>query len=330
MSSFFHRFVIASFSLALATSQLTARPDSHAPIGVMGDHTHNQGEWMTSYRFMTMGMGPNYDGSQKLTPSEVHADYMISPISMDMDMHMVGVMYAPTDTLTLMGMFNYTEVSMDHLVRNGVTFTTRSSGIGDTGLGALWAVVKSSTQNVHLNLGVSLPTGDIAVRDATPMGPNTLLPYAMRLGSGTYDLKPGITWTYLGAGWSMGAQGIVTVRLDENDRSYTLGDRIDLTTWVAYTLHESVSVSARLSYADWQNIDGADTALNPMMVPTARTDLRSGAETTALIGINYEIPSGTFEGHRLAVEYGTVIDRDLTGPQLGTDDVLTVAWQWAF
>ena len=33
-----------------------ARPDAHAPISVMGDHTHGEGEWMLSYRYMTMDM----------------------------------------------------------------------------------------------------------------------------------------------------------------------------------------------------------------------------------------------------------------------------------
>ncbi|MBT5904014.1 MAG: transporter [Opitutaceae bacterium] len=321
---------LLTLALGLTTSVASGRPDSHAPIGVMGDHTHLRGEWMASYRYMTMSMGPNYSGSSSLTPSDVHAGFPVSPIGMDMGMQMVGLMYAPSDQVTLMGMLNHTEISMDHIVRNGRTFTTRTSGIGDTGLGALWSIQKTDSHQVHLNLGITLPTGDLDVRDATPMGPNSLLPYAMRLGSGTYDLKPGITWTFLGEGWSAGAQGIATVRLNDNKYNYTLGDRVDLTAWVSYSIHPSVSISARVSYADWQNIDGADTRLNPMMVPTARTDLRSGSETTAHLGLNWEIPTGTFEGHRLAVEYGSVIERSLTGPQLGTDDVITMVWQWAF
>ena len=34
----------------------SSRPDSHAPIGVMGDHGHKTGEVMLSYRFMAMDM----------------------------------------------------------------------------------------------------------------------------------------------------------------------------------------------------------------------------------------------------------------------------------
>ena len=40
------------------------RPDSHAPIGVMSDHTHEAGEMMFSYRYMFMNMNENYVGSQ--------------------------------------------------------------------------------------------------------------------------------------------------------------------------------------------------------------------------------------------------------------------------
>ena len=30
----------------------SSRPDGHAPIGVMGEHTHEQGEYMLAYRYM--------------------------------------------------------------------------------------------------------------------------------------------------------------------------------------------------------------------------------------------------------------------------------------
>lgn len=39
-----------------------SRPDSHGPIGVMGDHTHEAGEIMLSYRWMYMSMGGHRAG----------------------------------------------------------------------------------------------------------------------------------------------------------------------------------------------------------------------------------------------------------------------------
>jgi hypothetical protein len=333
MSISFPRFISLATSIAIfSVTSVSAAPraDSHAPIGLMGDHTHRKGEWMLSYRYMSMSMDQNYTGSTKVTPGQVHANFMISPVSMDMDMQMLGVMYAPADQLTLFAMLNTLDISMDHLVRNGVTFSTSANGIADTMVGGLWSLHKSAIDHVHLNLGLSLPTGELDVRDATPMGANTLLPYPMRLGSGTFDVKPGITWTHYQDQWSFGTQAIATVHLDENDRNYTLGDRVDLTAWIAHPIGENFSVSARVSYANWGDIDGADSGLNPMMVPTARTDLRGGSEFTGLIGLNYYVTGGALVGHRLAIEYGKILDRDLDGPQLGTSDFFTLGWQYAF
>jgi hypothetical protein len=42
-----------------------SRPDGHAPISVMGDHMHAMGEWMVSYRYMTMDMKGLLDGSNE-------------------------------------------------------------------------------------------------------------------------------------------------------------------------------------------------------------------------------------------------------------------------
>ena len=47
------------------------RPDSHAPIGVMGDHTHKQGEFMMSYRYMFMEMRPNYIGTDQVGLAQI-------------------------------------------------------------------------------------------------------------------------------------------------------------------------------------------------------------------------------------------------------------------
>ena len=44
-----------------------ARPDGHAPISVMGDHMHEMGEWMVSYRYMSMEMEGLLSGSSNVT-----------------------------------------------------------------------------------------------------------------------------------------------------------------------------------------------------------------------------------------------------------------------
>lgn len=58
--SFPHAVPVAVCLLAMSgavAAETSVRADGHAPIGVMGDHTHAAGEWMFSYRYMRMEMG---------------------------------------------------------------------------------------------------------------------------------------------------------------------------------------------------------------------------------------------------------------------------------
>ncbi len=310
----------------------SSRPDGHAPLGVMGDHTHEKGEYMLSYRFMHMSMEGNRTDTDRVSTADVLADFMVTPLEMPMQMHMFGIMYAPSDVVTLMLMAPYVDISMDHETRTGGMFTTEASGLGDVSLNALIGLKREGGPfRAHLHAGVSLPTGSIESEGVTPMsnGQDVQLPYPMQLGSGTFDLKPGVTLLAMGEAWSWGAQGQGVIRLGENDHEYTLGNRLSLTSWAAYKPLDQFSVSVRGLVQTWGDIDGADPAasVNPMVVPTARTDLRGGTRLDIPVGINLYAPSGALAGHRLAAELYLPVYQSLNGPQLETDWMLMVGWQ---
>ena len=91
----------------------SGRPDGHAPIGVMAEHTHHAGEWMFSYRYMFMHMDGNRMGDRSISDSEVFgAGFAVAPQEMDMHMNMLGAMYAPTDWLTIAVMTSYNTKEM--------------------------------------------------------------------------------------------------------------------------------------------------------------------------------------------------------------------------
>jgi len=307
-----------------------ARPDSHAPIGVMGDHTHGQGEIMLSYRYMYMDMDGNRSGRDTLTPEQVLQQFPVTPTRMTMQMHMLGAMYAPSDTLTLMVMAPYIIKEMDHLTRMGTRFTTRSQGFGDISLSGLYTVFDRARQRLHLNLGFSVPTGSIEERDATPMGPDQILPYPMQIGSGTVDLQPGITYLGQAGDWSWGTQAMGTLRLGENSNGYRLGNQLALTAWGARQWANWFSTSLRLAGRTWGNIDGQDSRLNPSLVPTADPSLRAGTQLDLGLGLNFYIPEGQWSGTRAAVEVNLPLYRNLSGPQLETDFSITAGVQASF
>ena len=80
----------------------------------------------------------------------------------------------------------------------------------------------------------------------------------------------------------------------------------------------------------WGNVDGADPALNPAMVPTADPDRRGGERIDLLAGVNLFRNEGKLKGNRISIEAGLPVYQSLDGPQLETDWIFKVAWQWAF
>lgn len=318
---------------AQSTEWSSSRPDGHAPIGVMADHTHTAGEFMFSYRFMRMSMDGNRIGTESVDTDRVLEDFMVAPLDMPMNMHMLGAMYAPTDWVTLAAMGTFLTQSMDHVTRMGGDFQTSSSGFGDTRLTGLFGVLRQGPIRAHLHAGISIPTGSIDRTDVTPASApdEAQLPYPMQLGSGTWDLLPGITILGMTGRGSWGVQGTGEIRLGENDREYALGNSYEGTAWLAYRATERISLSTRFLATTWGDIEGADpTFMNPMVVPTVRTDLRKGTRLDLAGGVNYYFPTGALAGHRVALEMGFPVYQDLDGPQLETDWVFTIGWQKSF
>lgn len=321
---------------AIALSAGGSLPDEHAPIGVMGEHSHKKGGWMVSYRYTDMLMDGNRDGSSNLGRADVLQDFPVVPVDMRMEMHSVGIMYGVSDRLTLMSMLPYTRKSMTHITRMGSRFKTVSEGLSDIKLMALQTLYeshKNRQQGYHkvlLNIGLSLPTGSIDEEDDTPAGPNQKLPYPMQLGSGTYDPILGVTYVNQRASWSWGGQVNAVFRLGNNSEGYRQGNERNATLWIAKNLNKWISVSLRLEGKDWGNIHGNDSELNPSVVPTARSDLRGGKRVDLLIGLNLLQGTGIFAHHRLALEFGMPVYQNLDGPQLQLQQRWTLGWQWAF
>lgn len=328
----------------------------HAPIGIMADHRHKRGEWMVSYRYMYMDMAGNRDGTVERSPEEIVTTVAnpfanppmmpptlrVVPTDMPMQMHMLGGMYGLSDRITLMAMGMYRTQEMGHITFQGPigttrlgAFTTETSGIGDTTLGAIIGLDDDSHAHRQVNLGlvVSLPTGSIEETDRilTPMGtnPTPRLPYPMQLGSGTFDLKPSLTARSRTGKWNYGAQASAIIRLDENNEGYTLGDVAEATGWLAYEPKPWISFSGRLKARSVGQVDGADPLIMAP-VQTADPDNHGGETVEALAGINLAGQTGWQKGHRIAAEIGLPLSRDLNGPQMETDLTFTLGWQKGF
>jgi len=297
------------------------------PLNVLGSHTHFQGEWMVGYNFMFMDMRGNLDGTRDVSVSEVLQKYPVAHTAMSMQMHMFELMYAPTERLTLMAMGQYKLNSMDHQTTNA-SFTARSEGFGDSSVMALYQLLgygRRYGNQLFLNAGLSLPTGAI---DAEDLG--SLLEYSLQLGSGTFDLLPGLTYVGQTEDLVWGAQARGTIRLGENDHEYRLGNAYRINLWSSYRVTDWFGPSVRLDWQQWGNVAGADPALDPLKNPAFDANKQSGRRLDALIGLNFYADRGFLKGHRLSLEAGIPVYQYIAGPNLKADWMATISWSYVF
>jgi hypothetical protein len=316
-----------------------ARPDSHGPAGMMGDHVHRDGEFMIGLSWMHMRhSGTNVSGTDEISDAEIaSAGYTVRVQDMEMDMAMLHIMYAPNDTLTFMLMPTWNRMSMTmlgigampmgmdeemdhsahHTLMPGETMSHSVSGIGDTKLGLLASLSRDPKLSAHAGLTVSIPTGSVSRKNTN----GTFVHYGMQPGSGTWDLEPSFTVHGLDDEFGWGAQLAYLVRLEEmNESGYRLGDRFTASAWVSRPLSDKVSLSARLSYEDKGKIEGHYNGPHGHASPPDRQENYGGQRLSAGLGGNLVLNDRV----RLGAEISVPLLQDLNGIQSPQDVSLSV------
>ena len=303
------------------------------PKNSLTTHTHLADEWMIGYEFTFIDNNGSRNDTNRISDSQVLEDFPVTPTKMTKEIHMIELMYAPKDYLVFIAMLPFIKLEMDHVTRQGVNFTTKSEGIGDIkvkGLYTIFGDVRRDRHRILIDMGLSFPTGNIDERDDTPAGPNQKLPYPMQLGSGTFDLLPGLIYLGQTEKFQWGAELNGVIRLGENSNDYSLGNRGELSLWGGWKLTNWLSPFVELDGQLWGNIDGADPDLDPNVVPTADPDRRAGSRIDLLGGINIYISKTVLKGMSFGIEAGFPVYQDIDGPQLETDWLLNAVWSWTW
>lgn len=305
------------------------------PAGVMISHVHQKNEWMISYRFMGMNMGDLAQGISARGENDVLSTYAAYPDFMRMNMHMLMAMCGISDRLTVMTMFNYSSGYMEMTMpvgRNLHHHGMSSAGLGDTKLYALYALSKKPIEQILVSLGVNLPTGSIMNKGepGAMMYPNQRLPYNMQLGSGTYDLLPGITYLSQKRKMTYSAQMTSVLRTNYSAIGYKLGNELDLNAWTGWQWLPFMSSTLRLEGTIAGKIKGKDQSLDIFVEPSANSFNYGGKRVYTYIGSSIQPKSGFLKSNRLCAEYGLPIYQDLNGIQMKTKNSFYLAWLITF
>ena len=337
-------------------------------------HTHPEGMWMFNVKWTHgekdgLQSGHSPVGVADVGPSVLPGSpypskypYMMIPTRMSMDMIMFMAMYGLTDRLTVMGMLNYQGMNMSmlqdvgnspvmgmnmmgmpmpgpyHQVSGAPPMVT--GGIGDTQLFASYKIYDDATYgNVTGTLGLNLPTGDTR-QQISMMGYGFRAPYDMQLGTGTVDLKPALTYSWLSedAKWNLGGQVLGTIHLNTSN-GWAYGDSYKLSTWAQHAWTDTVTTWVRSTFTDTAPIRGADWliscinfpcyyAANPMQVaPMPDADPHNyGGQILSFFGgvaVQYHAMS-------IGVEMGAPAYQNLYGLQLRNHWQITTGLQAMF
>lgn len=329
-----------------------------APAGVMFGHMLNQpGAFMAGYRYMwNLQDGAMLHRSNSVSDAEVVANGCgdiecgFTHEEMTMHMHMLDLMYAPTDWLNLMLMPQFMDMDMtlraleggaagsEH-AHGGADPRHATGGVGDTGMYALFKLFDVPGHHLHVGLGVSAPTGSVKQKvhvqshdaDDNAVSSHQFLHYGMQLGSGAWDFRPSLTYTGQWEQWSWGAQLSGVRRLeDRNESGYALGDVFQSTAWGGYGLSDWLSLSVRGVYTVQGAIRGQFNGPHGTSGPMDFPDNHGGRYWDLGVGLSGEVPSGAFQGNRLAVEWLQPLEDDVNGYQLQRDGALSATWSLAF
>jgi hypothetical protein len=314
------------------------RPDAKAPMSITEDLILPAGDFQVGVRYLLNDMSGQSFGTDSLTINQVLSLFDVAPSEMITQGFAVDVLWGVTERITLTASGTFSQKTMDHLASlegqaNAYLFyQTQSSGIQDIKVNALYDVLSRGDIRFHVHGGVSLPVGAIDSDDVTPFSnPDaTQLPYTQQMGSGTLDLMPGFTFNMQNKAASLGLQGRATIRVGENDRGWTLGDLYEGNMWAGFKTSEWVSVSVGARYSSWGDVEGFDEDLNPNESPAHNTLTQSGWRVDLPVGLNFVMPEGQFEGHRLGVEFLLPIHQDLNGPQLKHRWSIAAGWSMDF
>jgi opacity protein-like surface antigen len=320
-----------------------SRPRPGIPAGVYGALMNPAGEVRLVHHASYAENRGNYIGTSTISPAaavtmipyfplsvydtKAPKTLRIVPAESRVQTHFLRLRYGVTDWLTLAVTATLFDKNIDLTTFKGSSGATplapwsvSNTGFGDTQVMSLVRLYQDDIHHVHVNLGLSLPTGSISAT-STNLAPSGIFQinrccYGVQIGTGTYDSLFGVTYTGKLDAWSWGFVYRGRVALGLNSYGYLRGPSNEITGWGAYEVAKGLNLTARAAATVWDRVHGSDPLIyGPMQ---GRNPNYYGGERVLLLGgVEYIARLPGLKPIRLAVEAGAPVYQRLNGPQLG-------------
>lgn len=304
-----------------------SRPDSHAPINITGDHFHDKGGLMISYRYILKNMSGNLNGNSEVEIYDIFDKYNSISESNKIESHKVGFMYGVSRKINLMTSIGFTLKTMNLLSKKNQAFQVSSSGVEDVNFFGLYSIIDKSMNKTHLNIGISFPIGSISANDNFSSSTIIKLPYNMQIGSGTWNTRLGFTTFFQLEKISFGLQPSYKIHIGKNSYNYSFGNILNVNYWAAVKISNWISVSLNLQNKFTDKIRGIDTELTSNIVPQSNTYNYGFYLFNSSIGTNIIPPFEKFKNIRIGIEYFLPLLQNYNGIQMGVDNNFVIGLQ---
>jgi len=325
------------------------------PISVMGARAMKmKGMFMVSVRQMRNWMAGNRNGTDDLSDAQIiklpnpyqvgnnPTSLSVVPQHMVMNMSMVDLMYAPSNSLTLMGTGMLMKKSMDLTTYLGMgsmtgrpqlgSYTISSLGLSSISLSGLFRLYEGDTAQVHAQVGVQRSVGanNVTGEMLTPMNMRQamILPYGMQVGDKSTSVISALTYVANNDGWVYGGQ--LRSRNVITKGEWGFGDTLSLTGWGQKELVRKTALSLRMTHHRQGSINGRNSSIIAP-VQTANPSNYGGSSTVLGLGLNqlFYMFSGDY-ADRVGMEVTYPIHQNLNGPQMKSGVSIQFGYQKSF
>jgi len=279
--------------------------------------------------------------------------YQMCNTGMTMNMHMLNLMYAPTDWLNLMLMPQYTTMTMDMVTTptgmhdmmtgmghgDGMRTWNNDGGIADTGMYAMFKLWEGDGHKLITGQGVSAPTGTINTWNELDKNIAHLYPADLQNSSGTWDYNPSLTYTGSDSDFSWGGQITGTYRLQAyNYKGWRYGNIFQGSAWGGYQWTDWLSNTLRAVYTrqgsiaskDPNGLTGSNVTGAYYEMPDDYAGNYGGTFVDVGFGLQLKAPKGRFAGNRLSAEWLQPLYTNYNGMQLERIGTLALTWGYMF
>ena len=243
-----------------------------------------------------------------------------------MDLHQFQITYHQSKELSWGLMLQFLSNTVDLFDKMSPTlpvtpYSLGSNGFGDVQLSVTKQLASMQFFDIDLSLGIKLPFGTIDKSDGIiDMSGNTgYVPYAMQIGSGTYDIITGLTLKGVYHGLEYGSSINRTTRTGMNNQYYNLGDNLKIKAWARYTAFFGTQLRIGFTQHVWSPIEGRDARMsdNPRYTGGKRLD--------ALLGLGQR-----YKHFGVYADYAFPVLQYLNGVQIKTTGTLLVGIEYKY